>query len=190
MQNAINLKNSTLRTPWFLLKGVLMITVVVLVCSFFFKQGRESAFSEIQREHLAGLGFNVLGYISFDDGRFYVEKNNTRSFEQFMKREGFDSISKRIAYIQNVETLKIEWHSSLGWQKMINKSLATFPVKTNPGSTGFQVLYHENLQDKYRVYNYGFAHDSSDSYQIVIAEKDQPFIGIEGGKAVVNTTTD
>ena len=114
-------------------------------------------------------GFEILGYISYDDGKFSVRKHYDKAFSNFLIKHGYDS-ARKIAYIQNIDTLRLEWssYSQLNDTGNTIKSV-TFPIKSKPGALKGEILSPYESNKHYIVSSYGFQHRKNVSYQLVIA---------------------
>lgn len=142
---------------------------------------------ETEQESLREISFDLLGYLSFDKGKFYIEDSNKKDLESFFQRYGFrEAVQGTTAYIQNTDTKLVRWHSidryadidyQMGSQegsryqdqlevydidvkptKQLIKRLRPKLLKTDPNPTRKQI-----------VYAYGFKHPQQGNYQLVIA---------------------
>ena len=145
-----------------------------------------------EHESLRDIGFDLLGYINFENGDFKTEPEVREELEQFFKDKGFsDSIENTTAYIQDINTKIIHWHSidpdadSLIFAKPdTGQALYSFPISVEPGLDTIERLEPEAQakdsplpdSNKYIVFSYGFQHSPHGKYQLVIAKSAQKLL--------------
>lgn len=141
-----------------------------------------------EHESLRDIGFDLLGYINFENGKFKTEPEVREELRMFFKDKGFsESIENTTAYIQDINTKIIHWHSidpdadSLIFAKPdTERQLYNFPISVKPGIDTIERLAPEELDrnkdsplpdnQKYIVFAYGFQHSPHGKYQLVIAK--------------------
>ncbi len=143
---------------------------------------------ENERAELKDLGFDLLGYFSFEKGNFTIEDDLHKKLQDLFDKKGFsDSVQSTVAYIQNTNTKIIHWHSIDPFTNLrsssfssddLHETLYTYPISAKPGEDIIKRLKPENpdteLEDdqdtQHIVYAYGFQHSPYGHYQLVIAK--------------------
>ncbi|MEE9351936.1 MAG: ATP-binding protein [Thiotrichaceae bacterium] len=142
---------------------------------------------QLQNEHenLKDIGFDLLGYINFEKGKFTIEPETRDDLNEFFQDHNFsDAIENTTAYIQDVNTKIIHWHSidpdvNLGNTDFstidLESTLYTYPITVEPNQNDILRLLPENIDaeiatNKHIVYAYGFQHSPHGKYQLVIAK--------------------
>ncbi len=139
---------------------------------------------QLQNEHedLKDIGFDLLGYINFEKGKFTIDSETREDLESFFQENNFnDAIENTTAYIQDNNTKIIHWSSidpdvNLGGSDYssvdVENTLNTYPINVEPNEDAIERLAPENtdLDSKHIVYAYGFQHSPHGKYQLVIAK--------------------
>ncbi len=168
--------------------AILMASIFVLgTLLYMFTQSGQL---KSEKRHLQEPGFDLLGFISYDNGKFVVRPKSKEELKLFLERQNLTSdLTDSLAYIQNTSTSIIHWHSiepfedlsSRPMLKPIVDYLPTFPVKVPPGTKTIGMWTPETKRqnshdpdpfihaEKYITYAYGFQHDKRGDYQLVIA---------------------
>jgi len=140
---------------------------------------------ETEQKQLRDISFDLLGYLSYDKGKFYIEDSNIEDFKGFLQRYHFsDSLRGTTAYIQNTNTKLVRWHSvdvnaelseqlESRFNGKFQEKLEVYDVHVEPTQQVIKKLYPQKTdQDsslKQIVYAYGFRHPQQGYYQLVIA---------------------
>lgn len=165
--------------------AIIMASILMLgLLLFYFTQNQEL---DKEKEHLEELGFDLLGYFSFEKGHFQIDPDNQEDLDIFLGRSGFISsssgIQSSLAYIQDTSTKIIQWHSydpNLNLSDKTQKGrevLTSFKIHAHPSERVIEQLTTELADnsseflnnDNYIVYSYGFQHTPYGKYQLVIA---------------------
>ncbi len=145
---------------------------------------------ELENEHtkLKDIGFDLLGYFSFEKGNFTIDTELEEQLNKLFTDAGFsDSVENTAAYIQDTNTKIIHWHSldpfvnlkNISYTKKdMERTLYTYPISAEPGEDIIKRLKPVNLDPdlendrniQHIVYSYGFQHSPYGRYQLVIAK--------------------
>ncbi len=141
---------------------------------------------ENEKERLKDIGFDLLGYINFEKGKFTIDSETRTDLNVFFNDHNFsDAIEGTTAYIQDTNTKIIHWHSidpdvNLGNTAFstidLESTLYTYPISVAPNHDVIEKLKPENTdlelanENKHIVFAYGFAHSPHGRYQLVIAK--------------------
>lgn len=142
---------------------------------------------EDEKTKLRDIGFDLLGYISFEDGKFAIDSEVRNELEDFLQANQFrESIEDTTAYIQDINTKIIQWHSldpdfDTNAQSFsdFSETLATYNISVDPNKESIERLSPEQLidsdtsslnDDSHIVFAYGFQHTPHGKYQLVISK--------------------
>ena len=142
---------------------------------------------QLENEHtiLKDIGFDLLGYINFENGKFTIEPETRDDLDIFFQENDFsDVLENTTAYIQDTNTKIIYWHSidpdgNLGNKAYSNfaedNTFYTYDISVEPNQDAIERLTPENTDirasdKKHIVFSYGFAHSPHGKYQLVIAK--------------------
>ncbi len=136
-----------------------------------------------EQEKLKEIGFDLLGYINFDKGKFTIDKAVREGLDDFFDNNKFSNdIESTTAYIQDTNTKLIQWHSiapDVGTADYttldLGDTLYTYPIHAEPNHDIIKRLRPEQenadiASSNNIVYSYGFQHSPHGKYQLVIAK--------------------
>ncbi|MGV6853203.1 MAG: hypothetical protein ACWA5R_13635 [bacterium] len=154
---------------------IIFVVTMLLLIAFSIANIKENRELDQARVQLSDIGFNLLGYVNYEDRQFFVKQQNVTKLNQFLKKHQLDSYSENIAYIQNINTSEIMWHSHL--DKQINSLpsnkdvnlLLPLPINVEPGNSS--IKKHRVKNKAFTTYVYAFHFDEQARYQVVIAKE-------------------
>jgi signal transduction histidine kinase len=166
--------------------GILMASILMLgVLLYIFTQQREL---ENQQFDLEELGFELLGFFNFDNGKFQIDPDTRDEFNQFLNDQELGGTQqKKVAYIQSTGTRLIQWHSIepdedlSAASQSLGDILVTFDINSSTNETNIKLLKPEQTftdtdggslsrSEEYIVYSYGFQHKPYGHFQLVLAQ--------------------
>jgi len=142
---------------------------------------------QLQNEHesLKDIGFDLLGYINFEKGKFTIDYDTRKDLKVFFQEHNFENdIDNTTAYIQDTNTKIILWSSldpdedlgsSTDYSPIdVDNTLNTYPITVKPNHDVIERLKPENddssSSSTHIVFAYGFQHTPHGRYQLVISK--------------------
>lgn len=144
---------------------------------------------ENEKTHLSESGLELLGFLDFQDSKFIIDKNSKNDFLAFLVKHNFTKLNaEKYAYIQNVTTNNIVWHSQYPFNDISADRFAsdkqrvftTFNLSMPSDQEGVDILSPEDTQgrnkskldgaENYIVYARGFSYKPHGNYQLILAK--------------------
>lgn len=178
----------SLRSRQFL-SALAIIGVGIIVLGSLLYYITQHRIMETEKTNLSESGLELLGFLDFQDGKFIIDKNSKNDFLAFLVKHNFTKLNaEKYAYIQNISTQNIVWHSQYPFNDISADRFAndkqrvftTFNLRMPSDQEGVDILSPEDTQgrnkskldgaENYIVYARGFSYKPYGNYQLILAK--------------------
>ena len=178
----------SLRSRQFL-SALAIIGVGIIVLGSLLYYVTQHRIMETEKNNLSESGLELLGFLDFQDNKFIIDKNSKNDFLAFLVKHNFTKLNAtKYAYIQNIETHNIVWHSQYPFNdisaerftKDKQRVFTTFNLRMPSDQEGVDILSPEDTQgrnkskldgaENYIVYARGFSYKPHGNFQLILAK--------------------